>query len=397
MITKSNEQFGIIFSNVLEILPKIHAFAEEIEAGRRLPPALVEILRQTGVFSMTMPKSLGGAELDPVSQIKIIEAISKVNAAVGWCVMIGSDSGYFAGFLQPEVAQRVYSDPNTITAAALSQTGKAVKVPGGYRVSGRWPFASGCQHSQWLVAGCKVYDSDEQMSRIEGNIPRTVQCFFHADDIKILDTWHSLGLRGSGSHDFTAEDIFIPEERTFSFQQPQAFQTGPLYQFPLAFMFNFAAVPLGLAQHAIEQLIEAADKPNRQVIQAGQFLEGKTLKDEAFVQDALGRASTKLRALRAFVYTEVETVWQAITSQTPLTPEQQTGFLAMNTEVFAGCQEVVELMVKARGGSAVYQGAALEQALRDIITINQHVMTSLRNYSQAGRVLLGVAPEMILL
>lgn len=386
-----------ILRNVQEILPMLEQQEKDIEAARRLPDAVVQSLKNTGVFSMAMPESLGGAELDPIAQIEIIETLSRASAAAGWCTMIGSDSGYFSAFLAPDLAREMYPSADTITAAAISQTGKARRVPGGYRVSGRWPFSSGCQQSEWLVAGCKVYDGDT-MARLEGtNIPETLQVFFHKSDVNILDTWNSLGLRGSGSHDFVAEDVFIPEEKSFSFQRPVSHQPGALYRFPLAFMFNFAAVPLGVAARAIDLLSQAASAPTRQVTQAGVFLEDKCLKDEGFVQDALGRAQTKLKAARAFYHSEVSDIWEQITLGQPLDGLTQTGFLAMNTEVFGMCEDIVEMLAKVRGGSVVYHGNPFEQALRDVITINQHVMTSWRNYSQVGRVLLGVPPEEILL
>jgi alkylation response protein AidB-like acyl-CoA dehydrogenase len=396
MQNDTNNSFEVIMSNVKEILPAVQSYTVEIEEGRRLPPSLVKTLKNTGVFRMTMPKNMGGAELDPISQIKIIETLATVNASAAWCSMIGSDSGFFSSFLKPEVAKEMYPDPDTISAAALSQTGKAVKVEGGYLVSGRWPFASGCQHSEWLISGCKVFEGDT-MCLLDGDVPQTIQCFLKADQVTILDTWHSMGLKGSGSHDFTADKIFVPEEKTFSFQKPRSYQEGALYQFPLAFMFNFAAVPLGIAQSAINAIVEAADKPIRQMTLQGQFIKGRTLKDEAFVQDTLGRAIAKLAAARAYFYTEVTSIWEAISAQEPLTAQNQVNFLAMNTEVFSLCQEVVELIVKARGGSSVYAGSPLEIAMRDIITINQHVMVSIRNYSQSGKVSLGLAPEQILL
>src|SRR2546428_7745771 len=214
----SNNDAASILSAATALTPMIHACREDMEHERRLPLHLVDALKKAGVFRMTMPRDWGGAELDPLSQLRIIEALSAADASVGWCVMIGCDSGYFSGFLNQQVAREMYPDLDAVTGSALTLTGRAVRVEGGYRVSGRWPFSSGCQHSAWLVGGCLVYDGEQPRLRPHG-VPDTRQCYGPAEAVSILDTWYTTGLRGSGSHDFTVSDCFVPEERTFSYQE----------------------------------------------------------------------------------------------------------------------------------------------------------------------------------
>jgi alkylation response protein AidB-like acyl-CoA dehydrogenase len=232
----------------------------QIDKERRLPSPLVEALQDAGVFRMTMPLDWGGAELDPLSQLRIIEALSAADASVGWCVMIGSDSGYFSGFIDQQAARSMYADVDTITAAALTATGRAVRGKDGYRVSGRFPFSSGCHHSSWFVLGCKVYAGDEQLFLPNGT-PRTLQCFVPAEEVAILDTWDSTGLRGSGSNDLSVEGCFVPADRTFSYQDIKPYREGALYRFPLNILLNFSSVPLGVAQCALDAVIEAGERP----------------------------------------------------------------------------------------------------------------------------------------
>lgn len=388
--------FEELLHAAVELAPIIKSYRDEIEQERRLPLKLVAELKRAHVFRMTMPKDFGGLELDPISQLRIIEVLSEANTSVGWCVMIGSDNGYFSSFLERNVAREMYKDVDSITGSALSQTGKAVKVDGGYRVSGRWPFASGCQHSTWLIGGCKVYDGDALRLR-PGGIPETRQCFLPTKAVTILDTWNTLGLRGSGSHDFTIQDYFVPEERTFSFQALNIYHPGALYQFPMAFMFNFAAVPVGSAKAAIAAFVEAGEKPSRQVTMDGKFVPVRTLREEDFVQDAVGRASAKVSAARAYLFSVVGDLWETIKAGQPFSLKQMADFQSMNAQVFAMCLEAVELLFKARGGSSVYTGSILEGCLRDLLTMDQHVMNSLRSYGQSGRLLLGLPPEEILL
>jgi indole-3-acetate monooxygenase len=236
---RSRNDAESILSAAVALAPVIQACRDEIERERRLPMRLVTAMKEAGIFRMTMPREWGGPELDPLSQLRIIEALSVADASVGWCAMIGCDGGYFSGFLDQEVAREMYADLDAVTGSALTLTGRAVVVDGGYRVIGRWPFSSGCQHSTWLVGGCMVYDGDRPRLRPDGS-PETRQCYLPARDAEILDTWYTTGLRGSGSHDFAINDYFVPTERTFSYQQLEFRRSGALYRFPMNILFKTA-------------------------------------------------------------------------------------------------------------------------------------------------------------
>lgn len=385
-----------ILAAAIDLQPRIRDLRDRIENERRLPEELVEALKEAGVFRMTMPHDWGGAELDPLSQLRVIEALSLADASVGWCVMIGSDSGYFSGFIDQQVARVMYHDIDMITGAALTATGRAVREKNGYRVSGRFPFSSGCHHAAWFVLGCKVYDGDQQQFLSDGT-PQTLQCFVPADDVEILDTWFSTGLRGSGSNDLSVEGCFVPHERTFSFQNITPRRANPLYCFPLNMLLNFSSVPLGVAQCALDAVIAAGERPSRITAINGKVTPLRSLRDEAFVQDAVGRAAAMIGSARAYLYDTIGEVWRALQSGRELSPERLAGFQLLNTHVYETCTEAVQLMYKARGGSSVYAGNELDRCLRDCLTMNQHVMNSLRSYAMGGRLLLGLPPEFILL
>jgi|SRR5215813_10460909 len=393
---QSSNDAESILSAATALAPVIQACREEIERERRLPLPLVDALKKAGVFRMTMPRDWGGAELDPLSQLRIIEALSVADASVGWCVMIGCDSGYFSGFLDQQVAREMYPDLDTITGSALTLTGRAVRVKGGYRVSGRWPFSSGCQHSAWLVGGCLVYDGDQPRLRPNG-VPETRQCYLPAEAVSILDTWYTTGLRGSGSHDFTVNDCFVPEERTFSYQELKFYRSGTLYRFPMNILFKAGGVPLGVARAALDALIEAGHRPSRLMAVGGKAATPRTLRDEEFVQDAVGRAAAILGAARAYLFSTIGDIWQTLEAGREVSLRQRVDFQLVHTQVFAMCTEAVELIYKARGGSAVYTNNVLDRCLRDILTMNQHVVNSLRVYATGGRLLLGLPAEELLL
>ncbi len=385
-----------ILRAVTALVPQIIESREEIEHERRLPLPIVEALQQAGAFRMTMPRDWGGAEIDPLSQLRIVETLSAADASVGWCVMIGCDSGYLSGFLDQHIAREMYPDIDAVTACSLLPRGRAVKVDGGYRVSGHWPFSSGCQHSIWIIGGCLVYDGDQPRLRPNG-IQETRQCYMPAEKVSILDTWYTTGLRGSGSHDFAVNDYFVPDERTFSYQELKFYRPGSLYRFPLNILFKFAGVPLGVAQAALNALIEAGVKPSRLIAVGGKATAPRLLRDEDFVQDAVGRAAAVIGAARAYAFTTIGELWETLEAGREITPRQWVDIQLVHTQVFGMCTEAVELLYKARGGSAVYTGNLLDRCLRDLLTMNQHVINSLRSYGMGGRLLLGLPPENLLL
>src|SRR5260370_2132343 len=178
------------------LVEQIRAARGEIERGRRIPPGIAAAMKDAGVFGMAMPRAWGGSELDPLTQFRVIEARAMADGSVGWCAMIGSDGGYLTAFLDQDVARALYPALLVPTGAAATTTGQAVRVPGGYRVSGRFPFVSGCHHCEWLWLGCTVLENG--VGRVDGNgVPETRQWFLPLSQCEILDTSHTTGLRGT--------------------------------------------------------------------------------------------------------------------------------------------------------------------------------------------------------
>jgi alkylation response protein AidB-like acyl-CoA dehydrogenase len=383
-----------ILANVIALAPTVRESRDEIERERRLPVHLVDAMKKGGAFRIAMPREWGGPELDPMSQLAILEALSIADASVGWCAMIGCSGGYLTGFLEQKVAREMYPDIDVFTANALTPTGRALKVKDGYRVSGRWPFGSGCQHSTWLVGGCMVYEGDRQSFTSEG-VPATRQCFFPTRDAEILDTWYTTGLRGSGSCDFAINDYFVPEERTFSYQDVKFYRSGPLYRFFANLLFHFPGPALGVARAAIDTLIDAGTRPRRLTTVGGKLQAGE-LRDDAFVQDAVGRAEAILAAARAYLFNTMSEVWDELVGGREIPPRLLAHFLMVHSHVYAMSTQAVELVYKARGGSSVYSSGLLDRCMRDALTMNQHVTNSLRSYGMAGRILLGLPGEFLL-
>ena len=382
-----------ILRAAIELGPKIRAAGDEMEHNRRIPPAIAQAMKDAGVFGMALPRSWGAPELDPLTQIRVIEALAMAEGSAGWCAMIGCDSGYITAFLEERVAREMYPDIWVSTAATVSATGRAVPVNGGYQISGRFPFSSGCQHSEWVWAGCKVVEGERERVNEKG-IPETRICFLKLSDLEILDTWHTTGLRGTGSHDLAAHNVFVPAERTFTFQDPKLVKRpGPLYAFPLMFIAKGAAPALGIARHAIDLVIEQASrKPARAMLRGDGIEPAKLLRDEVFVQESVARAETLLGSARAYLFDVVGDMWRTLVAGDALSANQQARFLTMYAHVVGTCVEATQLVFKASGGTAVYQGGGLDRCMRDLLTMNQHLMGSLRTYELSGRLLLGLEP-----
>ena len=300
-VGQAGKEDSSVLHAAIGLAEQVQAASDEIEKSRRIPPSIAAAMKEAGVFGMVMPRAWGGPELDPLTQIRVIEALAMADGSVGWCAMIGCDSGYITAFLDQDVARAMYPDLLVATGAAATTTGRARRVPGGYRVDGRFPFVSGCHPCEWAWLGCTIFADGAQ--RVDGNgVPATRQCFLRLSQCEIVDTWYTTGLCGTGSNDLAVRDVFVPEEHTFSFQDPQLIKRSePLYAFPFMFIAKGPGTALGIARHAIDVLIEtAAGKPARRYTLGERVEAPKLLRDDVYVQDAVARAETLLGA-RSYV------------------------------------------------------------------------------------------------
>jgi indole-3-acetate monooxygenase len=370
-----------------ELGPKIRAAADEIERGRRLPMHLVREMQRAGMFRMAMPRAWGGPELDFLTQVRVIEELSIADASAGWCTMIGVDGGYMSAYIDQAVAREMYKDLDSVTAITFAPPGKAVKTRDGFIVNGRWPFGSGCQHATWLIGHFQIFDGDSPRLQSNG-IPETRFGFLPAEEGEILDTWNTNGLRGSGSHDWTVKDRFIPEERTFNLAAPTIYRDGPLYALPNLLIYKVSGVGLGIARGAIEDFIAMASK--KPLTFKSPSASKAMMRDETYVQSAVAQAEALVSSARAFVFEAFGDLWNTLAAgDLPSLKQRARGRLAM-ASASAACLQAVELLYKANGGSSVYSGNAFDRRLRDMQTANQHTVVSLKTWEVTGRVLLGL-------
>lgn len=368
--------------------PMIRGEAEAIEAAGRLTPKVVDGLKQAGVFRMTMPRALGGPEVDPITQLEIVEEVARADGSAGWIVMIGSDGGFYASHLERPVAERIYADRDAITASVLVPRGRALRVEGGYRVTGQWPFGSSSLHADWFVGGCIVCDTEGPITGPNGH-PQVRMTFFSRADVEILDTWHTTGLAGSGSHDWRVADVFVPDELTFSFFEPPK-DPAPLYAFPWFIVANAPGASLGIARASIELFCELAAT---KTIQPG----GHALRDELLVQRAVAMAEATLGSAKSYLVDKTGELWDTVRAGDPPTLAERAAFRLAGIHAFRASKAAVAGMYEAAGGTALYRKSPLDRLWRDISTISQHAFANEKGYGEVGRAMLGLDPQALMI
>lgn len=369
-----------IIGHARDLAPVVQARADEIAAGRRLPDDLVEELRLAGVFRMPMPRAWGGPEMTPADQTEVVEVLSTADPSTGWCVMIGSDAGFYSAFLDEAPGKELFGDLDTITAGWLVPAGRAEVVDGGYRVTGRWSFGSSCLHADVMVGGCLVFDGGDPRVGANG-LPSWRVAVAPAERWQILDTWHTTGLAGSGSNDYVTDDLFVPDDHTFSLVEPPV-RAGPLYAFPGMFFANTAGVPLGLARRAVDETKAVADE---KVLMP----EMVAMRDVPRVRGNIARAEMMLGASRAFTYRTLDAVWARLQAHGRLDTALRVDLALSRVHAFRTAREVAQLMVDTVGTQAVFATSPLDRLLRDAITMSQHIVAQDRMAEMVGGMALG--------
>jgi alkylation response protein AidB-like acyl-CoA dehydrogenase len=366
-----------------ELAPKIRSCADEIEAERELPRPLFEALADAGLFRLALPRSLGGAELDLPTYIQVIEELGKADASTGWIVNQGAIFATYAARMPLSVARAIWIDtPRAVVANTPAATARAVVVPGGYRVTGRQGFSTGCRHASWLAAHAQVLEDGRL--RLEDGQPEARYLFVAAADAERLDTWRVRGMRGTGTHHFAVNDVFVPAERSVLSATAPLRETGPLYRIPRTLLFasGDAAVALGVSRSCLDAFFDLAGVKTPRATPA-------LLRDQPMVQAHIGQAEAHLRCGRAFLTEAVGAVWSAATAGT-LTLDQRAALRLATTHAIRLAVQVVDTVYNAAGATAIYEDHLLQRHFQDIHVISQHLQGRLAHYELVGSHWLGL-------
>jgi len=371
----------------------LRASAARIEAERALPDDIVAALHEARLFRILLPRSLGGDELNLKTLAQVIEVIASADASTAWCLGQGSGCAMAAAYLRPEVARRLFGPPEAVLAWGAGIQGKAVAVEGGYRVTGKWTFASGCANATLLGGHSFVVNEDgTPRKRADGRqLDRTV--LFSKSKAAIQDVWHTLGLRGTASYTYEVEDLFVPEEESIDREGSQEpFERGTLYVFhdTYAYAAAFSALMLGIAQALVRDLKGLATTKTPRAA-------ASSLKESPNFQSQLATLEARLRACRAYLHTMLDEIWNKVEATRAMPIEERANLKLATTYVINEGVAIATEAYRAAGQTAIFANGPFEQRMRDALTASQQLQGRPSNFITIGRVLLGLPPDTTLL
>lgn len=371
-----------------KLAPMIRSCADQIEADRELPRPLFEALADAGLFLLALPRALGGVEIDLPTYVQVLEEIGKADASTGWIVNQCAIFATYAARMPRDVAHLIWIDtPRSIVANTPLATAQAIVVPRGYRVTGRQGFSTGCRHASWLAARARIFENGQL--RLQDDQPEQRYLFVPAAEAELLDTWHVRGMRGTGTHHFAVNDVFVPAERTVLQAGAPLLETGPLFQIPRTLLFASAdaAIALGVARSCLLAFYELAGAKTPRAMQA-------TLRDQPLIQAAVGQAEANLRSGRAFLSEAVGEIWSEATSTGTTTQERRAVLRLATTHAIRLAVDVVDTVYNASGVTTIYEGNLIQRHFQDIHVISQHLQGRLSHYELVGQHWLGLQTDL---
>ncbi|MGL5823326.1 MAG: acyl-CoA dehydrogenase family protein [Nocardioides sp.] len=375
-----------ILARARAIAPMLRERAADIENERRLPHDVVEALRGTGVFRMGFNRGWGGPELDSMAQTEVIEALAYGDAGAAWCAMIGSDSGLYAQFLDESTAAEMFTSLDMVTAGLLFPIGRAELVPGGYRLSGRWPFGSGITHADWVISGAFIYRNGQPEPGPEGDPHDSKLFLVSRADVEVIDTWHTTGLAGSGSCDYLISDVFVPAGRALTLDTVRN-GAGPLAQ-PEVHMRNMPGVPLGVARAALDHVREVAGSRMSPGVGA--------MAEDYRTQVTIADCEADYAATRHGVYAAMRREHEVLSaggSLDDLTADERAALPLSRRHAFRTARSIVTRLYDLLQTGSIYRRSPMDRWLRDTNTMCQHVVAQDRILQSAGAYLLGGTPS----
>jgi alkylation response protein AidB-like acyl-CoA dehydrogenase len=371
-----------ILANARELAPTIAARSTEIEALRRLPADLVDELRTAGFFRMGRSRAKGGPQMSLPQHLEAIEVLAEADPSVGWCVKIGTDSGIIAELLPPAASARLLPHPDMVTAGQFTAgRGRLQPTEGGYVLNGRFPFGSGITHADAVMSGAMLFDAGGAPVIGSNGLPESRLAFCRADELAIEDTWHTHGLRGSGSTHYRAEDVFIPEDQALGINESLFEGREPLYSSGFNWVTTMAAVPLGTARRAL-------DEAKALIAERMGGIPPQPLGKLPHVQETIAEAETRYGAARAFLYSAANAFWAELEHGAPAV--ESKGRLALaNVNCSRMAVEVTRRLFDLIGANAVFEGQPLERLARDALTLNQHMIIARPALASYGAMMLG--------
>jgi len=370
------------------LAPAIQGAAGTIEATRRIPEPLLTELHRSRLLRMLLPRSVGGDEVHPCDYFRATEEVSRHDASIGWSLFVANSTILIAPFLDLAIAREIYADQRALIAWGPPNACRATAAPGGYRVSGRWDFASGCRQATWMGAHCHVVEADGELRKNRFGRPTIRTFLFPADKATLLDTWHTVGLRGTASDSYELKDLFVSEEFSSTREDPDIRrEPGRLYAFTMQGLYavGVAAVAMGTARAMYEAFVELAARKSPR----GQ----DTLAGSSLVQSDVARWEVRLGAARAYLCENLTHIYDSAADVTSISTKDRALVRLATANAIQAAIEVADQTYKAAGVDAIFVGSPFERRFRDIHTLSQQIQSRASHFEAVGQVLLGRAPE----
>jgi alkylation response protein AidB-like acyl-CoA dehydrogenase len=374
-----------------ELAAEIAAAADEIERTRRIPEALLGRLHDSRLFRMLLPRSAGGDETQPAVYVAAIEELGRHDASIAWNAFVANSSALIAAFLEPAANRAIFADLRSLVSWGPPNASQARAVDGGYRVTGQWDFASGCRQARWMGAHCHVLEADGALRLNRFGRPTVRTLLFPASDATLLDTWRTIGLRGTASDSYRVEDLFVSEAFSSTREDPTLRrERGPLYAFTMPGLYaaGVAGVAFGIARAMLSEFIALASRKAPRNL--------ARLADNAVVQADVARAEARLGSARAYLIETLTTIYAHADDVAPIEVADRARVRLACTNAIQGAAEVADFAYKAAGVDAIFPGSPFERRFRDMHTLSQQIQARSAHFESVGQILLGVPPEVFL-
>jgi alkylation response protein AidB-like acyl-CoA dehydrogenase len=375
-----------------ELGAEIAAAAEEIERTRRIPEPLLGRLHASRLFRMLLPRSAGGDETEPAVYVAAIEELARHDASIAWNAFVANSSALIAAYLEPAVNHAIFSDPRSIVAWGPPNASRAKAVDGGYRLTGKWDFASGCRQARWMGAHGLVVEADGALRLNRFGKPTVRTLLFPASEATLLDTWQTIGLRGTASDSYSVNELFVSEAFSTTREDPTLRrERGPLYAFTMQCLYatGVAAVSFGIARAMLCEFIALASRKAPRNL--------ARLADNAVVQAEVARAEARLGSARAYLIETLTAIYAQADDLAPIEVADRARVRLATTNAIHGAAEVADFAYKAAGVDSIFPGSSpFERRFRDMHTLSQQIQARSAHFEQVGQVLLGVPPEVFL-
>ncbi len=370
-----------------EFAARVALHAERIDDARELPDELAREMADKGFFRLLAPRSLGGAELDLPDYLRLVEVFAEVDASTAWTFNQNNVWATNSTRVPPQTAREIWADPRAVVTNGPPLPGaRAEPADGGYLLSGRWTFSTGCDHATWIAAMAPVA-ADGETGPLPVDDQSAPVMLVPKSAVNIVDDWHVNGLRGTASYGFEVDGLFVPSARTFSVTWPPR-EDGPLYVLPTTLLFasGFSTITLGVARASLDVAIDVAGGkvPAR--------MRGK-LRDYTTTQREVGEAMANWRSAKAFLREAVGQVWQSARHDGSLTIDDRISLRIATTHAIRMAAKVVDSAYNLCGSGAIFKGHPIQRRFQDAHVITQHLQGRMTHYDTAGQYYLGLEPR----